>query len=108
MKHVNFTAMYNAIKEQEINTLNEALENIPEDEYCGYPAGEIHFTDSPYVTCYPYNNEVSSYLPVMAMKHPVTSDGGILVRDEDDTIEIGYSDLTFGQIDFLLDCLPEE
>jgi hypothetical protein len=46
---------------------------------------------------------------VMAVKYPITHDSGILIMPDEDNeyYEVGYCDLQFGDIDGILDALPE-
>lgn len=109
MKHEDFSDLYHAIKMREVKALNDALKNIPEDKDNCYPAKEFHFTDCPYLNCYTHHSDEASKSAVLAVKYPITSDSGILIRpqDDDETYEIGHTDVGYGDIDIILDYLPE-
>lgn len=46
----------------------------------------------------------------MAVKYPITLSSGILIMPDEDNeyYEVGYNDIQFGDIDGILDKLPEE
>lgn len=46
----------------------------------------------------------------MAVKFPITAHSGILIMPDEDNeyYEIGWNDVQFGDIDTILDALPEE
>ena len=107
MKHEDFLAQYTALRVKEVTALNDVLKR--------YFSGEYHFENHPYVTAIIPNSEAPLTAKVMAVKSPVSSDCGILVMPTeyegwgyDDPIEIGYGDISFGDIDGILDYLPEQ
>lgn len=106
MKHVDYLGQYMAIKVNEVKDINDALTK--------HFGGEFHFEDFPYVTAIMPNEDSPRSAKVMAVKAPITTDGGIMVLPEtyaecgyDDPIEIGFGDIAFGDIDAILDNLPE-
>ena len=113
MKHENFSDLYHAIKMREVKALNKALQSIPvkkeSDGFIVCPAGEYHFTDTPRLTCYTYHADEPSSSAVLAVKYPITIDSGILIQPqcEDDTYEIGYTDVGYGDLAIILDYLPD-
>ena len=109
MKHENFYAAYQTVLMREVKALNDALQNMPEDKEDGYPAMEYHFTDFPHTTCCNHYEDEPTDHAILAVKYPITSDSGILVRTlfGDETLEIGYSDINYGDIDMILGFLPE-
>ena len=46
----------------------------------------------------------------MAVKYPINPHSGILIMPDEDNeyYEVGYLDIQFGDIDGILDALPEE
>ncbi len=103
MKHEDFLQQYVAIQLREVHALNETMRNRTDKEY--------HWqTDFPYVTAILSNCDGHMDAKVMAVKYPVTHDNGILIMPNEDNAyyEVGYCDLQFGDIDGILDALPEE
>lgn len=106
MKHEDFLGQYMTIRDKEVDTINKVLsENFN---------GEYHFEEHPYVMATIPNTDSKLSSKVMAVKAPISMDCGILVLPEDyaecgydDPIEIGYADIAFGDIDGILDNLPE-
>ncbi|KGF15389.1 hypothetical protein HMPREF1640_12245 [Prevotella sp. S7-1-8] len=102
MKHEDFLQQYVAILQQEDRVLNEALRNLADKEYHWY-------ADFPYVTAELSNCQGHLDAKVMAAKYPVTPHSGILIMPNEDNeyYEVGYNDLQFGDINGILDALPE-
>ena len=103
MRHEDFLQQYVTIQQQEARVLNEALRNMSDKEYHWY-------ADFPYVTAELSNCDGHLDAKVMAVKYPITHHGGILVMPNEDSeyYEVGWGDLQFGDIDSILDALPEE
>jgi len=104
MEHKDFLGLYLSIKNDEVRTLNKLLN--------AYFNGEYHFENQaakPFVVATLANVDMPVSAKVMAVKAPVTLDSGILVCPEDyeGTVEIGMDEISFGDIDGIIDCLPE-
>ncbi len=72
---------------------------------------EFHWAaDFPYGTADLSNCDGLLEAKVMAVKFPVTPHSGILIMPDEDPeyYEVGYTDLLFGDIDAILDALPED
>ena len=103
MKHEDYLGQYMAIRDKEVSTINKVLtENFN---------GEYHFEEHPYVTAVMPNQDEPIKAKVMVVKSPISLDCGIFVIPnyyvDDDPIEIGYGDISFDDIDSILDDLPE-
>lgn len=103
MTHKDYYQQYVAIREKEVRALNETMRNRIDKEF--------HWAaDFPYVKADLSNCDGHLEAKVMAVKYPITPHSGILIMlDEDhEYYEVGYTDLLFGDIDAILDALPEE
>lgn len=103
MIHEDFLQQYVAIQQKESRALNDTMRNRTDKEYHWY-------ADFPYVTAELSNCDGHLDAKVMAVKHPITPHGGILIMPDEDNeyYEVGYLDIQFGDIDGILDALPEE
>lgn len=96
----NFIDKYMAIKNEEKDTLNKLLEQLPNKEY--------EFDEDEYVSVDCYLNDEPHHADVKKVVHPITSDGGIFVEDAyTELSEIGYSDMAFGEIEVIIENLPD-
>lgn len=104
MRHEDFTSQYMQIKQKEVETLNDVLEEHFNSEY-RFNNGGIYIE----ATIPKTSTQVQARL--LEVKAPVTSDGGIFVKPVDyvdeDYIETGYLNIAYGDIDYILDNLPE-
>lgn len=103
MTHEDYFQQYVAIREKEVRALNETMRNRLDREF--------HWAaDFPYGTADLSNCDVLLESKVMAVKFPVTPHSGILIMPDEDPeyYEVGYTDLLFGDIDAILDALPED
>ena len=103
MKHSDFLQQHVEAHQDALRTLNITLYHRPDREY-------HWFADFPYVIAKLDNGEGHTDAKVMAVKYPITHHGGILVMPDEDSeyYEIGWGNLLFGDIDSILDALPEE
>lgn len=103
MRHEDFLQQYVAIQLREAHTLNETMRNRTDKEYRWQ-------TDFPYVTAELSNCDGRLDAKVMAVKYPINPHSGILIMPDEDNeyYEVGYLDIQFGDIDGILDALPEE
>lgn len=106
MQHEDFLNEYRFIKNKEIHALNDAL--------IKHFSGEYHFENHPYVVATYPNTDEPVKAKVMAVKAPISAESGILLQtaeiecDGDDyDFEVGYMGISFGDIDSILDLLPE-
>lgn len=103
MTHTDFLQQYVAIQQNEVRTLNETMRNRTDREF--------HWAaDFPYVTADLSNCDGHLDAKVMAVKFLITAHNGILIMPDEDNeyYEIGWGDLQFGNIDSIIDALPEE
>lgn len=103
MRHENYYQQYVTIRKKEVKALNETMRNRIDREF--------HWSaDFPYITAYLSNCDGHLEAKVMAVKFPVTPHSGILIMPDEDHeyYEVGYTDLLYGDIDAILDALPEE
>jgi hypothetical protein len=103
MTHEDYFQQYVAIREKEVRALNETMRNRLDREF--------HWAaDFPYGTADLSNCDGLLEAKVMAVKFPVTPHSGILIMPDEDPeyYEVGYTDLLFGDIDAILDALPED
>ena len=103
MQHQDFYHQYATIQEEEVRALNEALRNRTDKEFHWY-------ADFPYVIAGLSTCDGHVDAKVMAVKYPVTPSSGILIMPDEDNeyYEVGYNDIQFGDIDGILNELPEE
>jgi len=103
MKHEDYLGQYMAIQKREVQDINDVLVK--------HFNGECHFEDYPYVTAVMPNQDEPLTAKVMSVKAPISTDFGIFVIPndyvDDDPIEIGYGDISFGDIDSIFDNMPE-
>lgn len=103
MKHEDFIKEYMDIKKKEVKAINEALKNLP--------AGTFTFKrgDGPYVNCYTHGADEPSQSEVVKVTFPVSDDCGILVRPtyDNEVYEVGALNVAFGDINTILDNMPE-
>ncbi len=103
MRHEDNYQQYVTIRKKEAKALNETMRNRIDREF--------HWSaDFPYVTADLSNCDGHLEAKVMAVKFPVTPHSGILIMPDEDHeyYEVGYTDLLYGDIDAILDALPEE
>lgn len=103
MRHENYYQQYVTIRKKEVKALNETMHNRIDREF--------HWSaDFPYITADLSNCDGRLEAKVMAVKFPVTPHSGILIMPDEDHkyYEVGYTDLLYGDIDAILDALPEE
>ena len=107
MQHEDFLGKYHVIRCEEIGTLNNALTR--------HFNGEYHF-ENPYpevIATYPNTTEPVK-AKVIAVKAPILSETGIFLQTSDrdyggnnQTFQVGYLALSFGDINSIIDFLPE-
>ena len=102
MIHENFYKKYVAIRQEAIKVLNEAIRILKDKE--------VHWhSDFPYVSAQLSFCDGHLEAKVMAIKYPVSEHNGILIMPDEDHqyYEVGYNDIQFGDIDGILDMLPD-
>lgn len=99
--NTNFIDKYMAIKDEEVKTLNDLLEQLPDKQY------DIEENECVIgVNC--YLNDEPRHADVKKVVYPITSDYGIFVEDDYTKLtEIGYSDMGFGEIEVIIEQLPD-
>ena len=104
MRHKDFISQYMQIKQKEVETLNAVLEEHFNSEY-RFNNGGIYIEATIPKTSTPVQARL------LEVKAPVTCDGGIFVKPVDyvdeDYIETGYLNIAYGDIDYILDNMPE-
>lgn len=104
MRHEDFLGQHMTIQKKEVETLNAVLEEHFNSEY--------RFSDENiYLEATIPNTSTPVQARLLEVKAPVTSDGGLFVKPVDyvdeDYIETGYLNIGYGDIDCILDNLPE-
>ena len=95
MIHQDFYKKYIDIRSEEVNALNEAIRNTDDKE--------VHWQSNfSYVTAQLSNCD--GHLDA------VSEHSGILIMPDEDNeyYEVGYNDILFGNLNDILDVLPEE
>lgn len=103
MEHVDFLQQHTNIQQDALRALNITMHNRPDQEY-------HWFADFPYVIAELDDGNGHVDVKVMAAKYPITPHSGILVMPDEDSeyYEVGWGDLQYGDLDSILDALPEE
>jgi hypothetical protein len=103
MTHTDFLQQHLTAHQDALRALNITMYNHPDREY-------HWFADFPYVVAELDDGEGHIDAKVMAVKCPITHHGGILVMPGEDReyYEIGWGDLQYGDIDSILEALPED
>ena len=67
-------------------------------------------SDFPYIIAHFSSCDGHLDSTVMAVKYPVSEHSGILIMPDEDNeyYEVGYNDILFGNLNDILDVLPEE
>ena len=103
MKHADFLQQHVNGHQDALRALNITMYHRPDREY-------HWFANFPYVIAELNNGEGHTDAKVMAVKYPVTHHSGILLMPNEDSeyYEIGWGNLQFGDIESILEALPEE
>lgn len=100
--NTNFIDKYMAIKNEEKDTLNKLLEQMPNKEY-DLEENEVSVGVDCYIKDEPHHPDVKKLV------YPITSDGGIFVEEEytGELKEIGSSNMGFGEMSVIIENIPD-
>lgn len=99
--NTNFIDKYMAIKDEEKNTLNKLLEQLPSKQY------DLEENERMIGVDYWLNDE-PHHANVKKVVYPITSDNGIFVEDDyTELTEIGAMDINYGEMSVIIEQLPD-
>lgn len=100
--NTNFIDKYMALKMQEKDALNSLLERFPNKQF------DLEENDCSIGVDY-YINDEPHHADVKKVVYPVTQTRGIFVEDDytEKTVQIGYSNMGFGEIGEIINYLPD-